>query len=183
MLLYIPNENHEYTVFFDTEFNQQKLVQVSMILYERIHYEGIPLYLLSGSINIYIKNYINHFFTNYTGIDQFFLNKNAISELEAKTEIENFLKDVPKDERTLLIAHGIKQDAELLLDLGVEIENMDRYCTYENSKTILNRERNLRLVDICNEAGYFTDQHDAYSDAKNVVHAFSFLKLIEATEK
>lgn len=179
MLLYIPNEKHKNLVFFDTEFNDRKLVQVSMIIYESIQVQGVNTYLLKGSVNLYIRTAINQFFTKYTGITASFLENNAIEEEEAKNILENFLKDLNND-TTLLIAHGVKQDADLLLNFGVHICKMDRYCTYTNAKKLLDRDKNLRLIDVCNESGYFAEQHDAYSDAKNVVHAFSYLKLVEA---
>ena len=183
MLLYIPNEEHNHIIFFDTEFNSQKLIQVSLIIYERIIVDSIPSYLLSGSINLYIDNEINQFFTQYTGINQTFLNQNAVSQQEAKESLQRFLAPISNSEKTLLVAHGLKQDRILLEDMGLNIDRMDRYCTYTESKKILNRDKDLRLIDICNESGYFTDQHDAYSDAKNVIHAFSYLKLIETTVK
>lgn len=179
MLLYIPNENHKNLVFFDTEFNDRKLVQVSMIIYESIEVKGIKTYLLKGSINLYIRTTVNQFFTKYTGITQSYLDQNGMEEELAKEMLENFLKGLNND-TTLLIAHGVKQDAELLLNFGVHICKMDRYCTYSNAKTLLDRDKNLRLIDVCNESGYFAEQHDAYSDAKNVVHAYSYLKLVEA---
>lgn len=179
MLLYIPNENHKNLVFFDTEFNDRKLVQVSMIIYESIEVKGIKTYLLKGSVNLYIKTAVNQFFTKYTGITQSYLDQNGIDEDLAREMLENFLKGL-NNEGTLLIAHGIKQDADLLLNFGVHICKMDRYCTYSNAKSLLDRDKNLRLIDVCNESGYFAEQHDAYSDAKNVVHAYSYLKLVEA---
>lgn len=180
MLLYVPNEKHKNLIFFDTEFNDQKLIQIAMIIYEAIELDGIHVYLLKGSINIYVQNSINSFFTRYTGITQDFLYDNAIPEEEARQKISDFIKNLNTKD-TLLIAHGLKQDAALLTAMGIDICCMERYCTYNSSKALLNRDKNLKLIDVCNESGYFAEQHDAYSDAKNVVHAFSFLKLIEAT--
>lgn len=180
MVLFIPNEKHRSLIFFDTEFNDKKLIQVSMIVYEQIYIKNVLVYLLKGSINLYIDNEINRFFTMYTGITQDFLNEEAIPETEATILLNDFLKDY-KTKDTLYIAHGIKQDIDLLDMIGVNIGTAERYCTYNNSKTILARDKDLRLIDVCNESGYFADQHDAYTDAKNVVHAFSYLKLVEAT--
>lgn len=178
MILYIPNEEHKNLIFFDTEFNDRRLVQVSMIIYERLKVQETCVYILKGSVNLYIQNEINHFFTRYTGITQDFLNRNAVSEQEAREKLNDFLKNY-NNENSLFIAHGVKQDIELLEKMGVDIEKANRFCTYNAAKALLNREKNLKLIDICNESGYFAEQHDAYSDAKNVVHAFSFLKLVE----
>lgn len=182
MLLYIPNENHKNLIFFDTEFNDRQLVQVSMIIYESVEIDGVSTYLLKGSINLYINTVINYFFTKYTGITQPYLDEFGIEETQATVILNEFLKDL-NNPNTLLIAHGVKQDATLLLAIGVDINQMERYCTYTAAKKVLGREKNLRLIDVCNESGYFAEQHDAYSDAKNVVHAFSFLRLVEAIEK
>jgi DNA polymerase III epsilon subunit-like protein len=179
LVLYIPNENHKNLVFFDTEFNNQKLIQVAMIVYEAIEIKGVHAYLLKGSINLYIQNEINYFFTKYTGICADFLDNNGVPEEEARTALNTFVSTF-NNKDTLFIAHGVKQDADLLVSMGVNISLADRYCTYNASKTFLNRDKNLRLIDVCNESGYFAEQHDAYSDAKNVVHAFSYLKLVEA---
>jgi DNA polymerase III epsilon subunit-like protein len=179
MVLYIPNEGHQNIIFFDTEFNDRKLIQVAMIIYEAININGIEAYVLKGSINVYITNEINYFFTRYTGITAGFLDSCSISELEATTLINEFLKDL-NNSSTLLVAHGIKQDIDLLTTMGVKLDKVEQYCTYNHSKTLLNRDKNLKLIDVCNESGYFADEHDAYSDAKNVVHAYSYLKLVEA---
>ena len=53
MLLYIPNEEHNNLIFFDTEFNDRKLIQVSMIAYEAIMVENVRTYILKGSINVF----------------------------------------------------------------------------------------------------------------------------------
>lgn len=178
MLLYIPGEEHTNLVFFDTEFDEQKLVQVAMIHYEKIYVENIPTYLLKGSINIYIKRDVSYFFTNHTGITYQYLEKFGVEENEARFKLNNFVEKLNSRD-TLFVSHGIKQDLFLLLEFGVKVGEVDRYCTYENAKRLLNRGINLKLIDVCNDAGYFTDQHDAYTDSKNVVHAFSHLKLVE----
>lgn len=180
MVLYIPNEEHKHLIFFDTEFNEQKLVQVAMIVYEAIMVNDVPVYLLKGSINLYILNEINHFFTRYTGITEGFLRDYAVLESEAVDLLNDFLKglNVPS---TLFIAHGVKQDMDLIKIMGVQVDKAETYCTYNHSRVLLKREKSLRLIDVVNESGYFAEEHDAYSDAKNVVHAFSYLKLVEAT--
>lgn len=181
MLLYFPNEQHKHIVFFDTEFDNRKVAQVALILYEAVDVEETKVYLLKGSLNIYISQEVSIFFTNYTGITQSFLDIYGVSEEKAATLLNNFLEDLDIKE-TLFVAHGIKQDMDLLLMLGVNVEHVERYCTYNAAKRLLGRETNLTLLDVCNESGYYADQHDAYTDAKNVVHAFSFLKLVEATK-
>lgn len=182
MLLYIPNEEHNNLIFFDTEFNDRKLIQVSMIAYEAIQVENVRTYILKGSINVFIDNEINEFFTRYTGISNDFLSNHAVSEKEAREALNSFVTNYDTKD-SLFIAHGVKQDMELLNDLGVNISNAERYCTYNAAKRLLNREKNLKLIDVCNESGYFAEQHDAYSDAKNVVHAYSYLKLVEVAAR
>lgn len=178
MVIYIPNEEHENLVFFDTEFDQQRLVQISMILYERIILEGVPCFLLSGSVNVYIKRNVSSFFVKHTGLTQEYIKNRGISEHAARSTINNFLIGL-NSPYTLLIAHGVKQDAMLLEDLDIKVDLMEHYCTYQSSRRILNRENHLKLIDVCNEAGYFTNQHDAYIDAESVMHAYSYLKLVE----
>lgn len=178
MVLYIPNEKHKNLIFFDTEFNERKLIQVAMIIYESMVVDGVQVYVLKGSVNIYIDNEINDFFTRYTGITRDFLAIHALPIEEALDVLSCFVKDYDNKD-SVFIAHGVKQDADLLKEFGVAISNADYFCTYNAAKNLLNREKNLRLIDICNESGYFAEQHDAYSDAKNVVHAFSYLKLVE----
>jgi hypothetical protein len=182
MVLFFPKETHQSLVFLDTEFNDRKLIQVAMITYERMIIDTIPVYVLKGSVNIYINNEINYFFTRYTGINYDFLQQHGIPETDAAEVLNGFL-DGLRDENTLYIAHGIKQDLELLQNMGIDLGTSERYCTYNNSKTLLGRDKNLKLIDVCNESGYYSDQHDAYTDAKNVVHAFSYLKLVEAAAR
>lgn len=182
MLLYIPREKHKNLIFFDTEFNERKLIQVAMIVYESCLIENVTVYLLKGSINLYIQNEINQFFTRYTGINEFYLRDYAVQEEDAKIALEKFLKDYNNSD-SLFIAHGVKQDLELLINLGLDLSKVETYCTYEAAKKLLNRDKNLKLIDVCNDSGYFAEQHDAYSDSKNVVHAFSYLKLMEASNK
>lgn len=178
MLIYIPNEEHENLIFFDTEFDHQKLVQVSMILYQRVVIDNIPLYLLKGSVNIYIKRRVSYFFTNHTGITESFLWNRGVDEDSAREELNKFLEGL-NHSKTMLVSHGVKQDAMLLLNADIHIHKMDRYCTYNNAKRILNREDNLKLAALCKEAGFFSKEHDAYEDSINVLHVFSNLRLIE----
>jgi hypothetical protein len=178
MLLYIPNEKHEHLLFFDTEFDNQRLVQVSIIHYQRIIIEGVATYLLEGSINVYINRDVSEFFINHTGITPEYLSKEGVKQKDAVDVVNKFLWAL-NNKQTLLISHGVNQDAIILAAAGIKIDYMERYCTHNNAKRILKRDKCLKLIDICDESGYFTDQHDAYTDAKNTVHAFSYLKLVE----
>ena len=178
MLLYIPNEKHEHLLFFDTEFDNQRLVQVSIIHYQRIIIEGVAAYLLEGSINVYIDRNVSEFFINHTGITPEYLKKEGVTQKEAVEIVNKFLWAL-NNKQTLLISHGVNQDAIILETAGIKINYMEKYCTHNNAKRILQRDKNLKLIDICNDSGYYTDQHDAYMDAKNTVHAFSYLKLFE----
>lgn len=178
MLLYIPNEEHEHLLFFDTEFDNQKLVQISIIHYNKIKINNMTTYLLEGSINVYIDTHISEFFINHTGITPEYLTKQGVTQKEAVDVVNKFLWAL-NNKQTLLISHGVNQDAIILETAGIKINYMQRYCTHNNAKRILNRDKCLKLIDICNESGYYTDQHDAYTDAKNTIHAFSYLKLVE----
>ena len=113
MLLYIPNRNNTKNVFFDTEFDNRKVAQVALIWYESVNVEGVNVYLLKGSLNVYIKQEVSIFFTNYTGITQDFLNLHGASEETAGLRLNEFLEEL-NNEQTLFVAHGIKQDMTLL---------------------------------------------------------------------
>jgi hypothetical protein len=182
MLLYIPNEKHEHLLFFDTEFDNQRLVQVSIIHYQRIMVEGVAAYLLEGSINVYIDRNVSEFFINHTGITPDYLKKEGVSQKQARDEINRFIWAL-NNKHTLLISHGVHQDTLILEAAGINIHYMERYCTHNNAKRILQRDKHLKLIDICNESGYYTDSHDAYTDAKNTVHAFSYLKVVETIKE
>jgi hypothetical protein len=182
MLLYIPKEEHKDLLFMDTEFDNQELVQVAFVHYKRVIINDIPVYRLEGSVNSYVDRKVSTFFTEHTGITKENLKSFGIKPEEAAAQVNKFLWALNNKE-TLLIAHGINQDAIILERAGIHVNYMDRYCTHNAAKRILERDKNLKLIDICNEAGYYTDQHDAYTDAKNVLYVFSYLKFVEATKK
>lgn len=180
MNIYVSNEKSHELVFIDTEFDEQRLVQVAMIYYTKVKDCGdVTLYTIKGSCNIYIHNKISYFFTNYTGITPNFLEKYGVEEEEAIKLLNKFVSEFC--ECTLLIAHGAKQDLMLLRNLGIALKNHNVYCTYNQGKRILKRDNKMKLTDLCLESGnYITSCHDAFIDCKNLINVFQYLKELES---
>lgn len=181
MIIKCYNEHHNYLLFIDLEFSKDELVQFSGLLFQRIDDET---YQLMRSINTYITAKICYPFVEYTGIKSTFLAENGIPLADAVKLIrDDFLADVPINE-ILLISHGLKNDRIILkkanLNFTYNNQLVDGYCTFNNAKRILNRNSNLTLANIAEEAGYYLHHaHNAFNDVWAEVAVFTYLKKIE----
>ena len=70
MIIKAYNEKHNYLLFIDLEFSNQKLVQFAGLLFKNIDDET---YQLARSINIYISQKVCYPFMEYTNITNNFL--------------------------------------------------------------------------------------------------------------
>lgn len=182
MIIKAYNENHNYLLFIDLEFSNQKLVQFAGLIFKKIDNET---YQLMRSINTYITQKVCYPFMEYTNITNDFLIENGIPLEDAKSLIEeDFLGNVPLNE-VKIISHGLKNDRIVLNASGINLSSykgkpIDGYCTYMNAKKILNRQNHLTLVDIAEESGYYLHSaHNAYNDVWAEVGIFTYLKKIE----
>ena len=177
MQVHLPNIQNKNIIIFDIEYDQGSLVQIAWVTLQRIENSNC-LYQLAQSMNLYIQQpkFVSKFFKNYTNIDDKFLEENGIS-LQSVQEI--IKSTVPPN--TLIVSHGVKCDIEILKSNGIDWSNYDHYCTYENSKKILNKTTNLTLKDIAALDGYYLfDEHNAYADVWGTLHALCYLKSQES---
>lgn len=177
MIIKCYNTDEEYLLFLDIEFNNLDLVQYAGLLFKRIEEDT---YQLMRSCNIYISSQVCYAFANYTSITNNFLKENGMPLESAIDLIENdFLKDIPLNQ-LMMISHGLKNDRIVLNRAGLNT-NIKGYCTFVNARRILERQNNLSLEAIANDAGYYLHHaHNAFNDVWAEVSIFTFLKKIEA---
>lgn len=192
MIIHVFNENHKYLLFIDLEFFNNKnestchLVQFAGLLFQRI---ANDTYQLMRSCNEYVTDKVCYPFAEYTAITSNFLTENGIplNDLRASV-VEDFLGDIDLDD-LLLISHGLKNDRLVLKEADILLMRskgapVDGYCTFTNARRILQRQEQLTLADICEEAGYYLhNAHNAYNDVWGEVAVFTYLKKIEEQEK
>ena len=76
MIIKAYNDNHNYLLFIDLEFNNQNLVQFAGLLFNKIDTET---YQLSRSLNTYISQTVCYPFMEYTNITNNFLEENRLT--------------------------------------------------------------------------------------------------------
>lgn len=191
MIIKCFNEKHPWLLFMDIEFDQQQLIQFSGALFKRIDEDT---YQLASTITQYITASVSAYFQDYTKITQDFLVTNGIP-LESLKELlfNEVLKDVDMGD-LMIISHGLKNDRLVLkendinfnyyIDAEGKTKPIDGYCTFNNGKRILERERKLKLEDIAEESGYYlSGAHNAYHDMWATVSVFTFLKKLDYERK
>jgi len=181
MFVYIPNKNENKIIVLDTEYSEQKIIQFSALILQKTTF-NTDIYQLVSSANVFIKPEvpISHFTTKYTGLTNYFLNQNGVSQEEFHQFMKEFLEIVDHD--AVIVAHGIRNDITVLRNAGIDFQcKFD--CTLEMSKKILKKEKNLKLTDIAQDAGLILNfAHNSYSDALATLSVYSFLKTIEKEE-
>ena len=107
MIIKTYNENHEYLVFIDIEFNNRELVQFAGLLFKRIEDET---YQLMRSCNQYVTTRVCYPFMEYTSITNSFLEANGVSLKDVQTIVfDDFLADIDLKD-VMVISHGLKND-------------------------------------------------------------------------
>lgn len=185
MIIKCYNENHNYLIFIDIEFNNRELVQFAGLLFKRI---DIDTYQLMRSCNQYVSTKVCFPFMEYTSITNTFLESNGVSLDDVQKIIhEDFLANIDLKD-VMIISHGLKNDRMILLQNGINLSYrdgrkkcpVDGYCTFNNAKTILGRENHLTAKDLALECGYYIHQaHNAFNDVWAEVAIFTFLKKSE----
>lgn len=191
MIIKCYNEKHPWLLFLDIEFDQLQLVQFSGALFKRIDEDT---YQLASTITQYITASVSIYFQDYTKITQDFLATNGIP-LESLRDLlfGEVLKDIDMGD-LMIISHGLKNDRLVLkendinfnyyVDAEDKTKPIDGYCTFNNAKRILNREKKLKLEDLAEEAGYYLScAHNAYNDMWATVSVFTFLKKLDYERK
>ena len=191
MIIKCYNEKHPWLLFLDIEFDQLQLVQFSGALFKRIDEDT---YQLASTITQYVTVSVSVYFQDYTRITQDFLAANGIPLDSLKDLIfGEVLKDVDMGD-LMIISHGLKNDRLVLKENNInfnyynssdgKIRPIDGYCTFNNAKRILNREKKLKLEDLAEEAGYYLScAHNAYNDMWATVAVFTFLKKMDYERK
>lgn len=188
MIIKCYNENHNYLLFIDLEFNNRTLVQFSGVLFKKIEDDGT--YQLMRSSNVYISTKVCYPFVDYTNITNDFLSQNGVPLTDAISLIEDeFLGGIPLNE-ILIISHGLRNDRLILQENGLNITTtddgkpIDGYCTFNNAKRILNRKNQLTLNEVATEAGYYIhNAHNAFMDVWAEIAVFTYLKKKEEADK
>ena len=180
MFLHIPGKEEDTIIIMDTEYSEQNLIQFSSLVLERTSFNP-NIYQLYSSFDLYVKpdKPVSKFTTKYTGLTNDFLEKNGLSKEEFITSLQEFIS---MTEGAVIVAHGIRNDLLVLEKCGISFD-CQHDCTLEMAKRILDREKNLRLVDIAQEAGLILNfAHHSYSDAIATAMVYSFLKTLEMEE-
>ena len=173
MIVYFENMTAPYIVVMDVEHDQGKLLQYAGVLFQRV---GDSLYQISKSINFYIKrDAVSNFTAYFTHITEKFLQQYGITEEEAVEQFNQFLEDIPHED-IIFVSHGIHQDSMVMQESGLNIEDSPHLCTHRLARTVLCRDKKLKLSDILAEAGLCTVlEHNAYTDALETAWVLSFL--------
>lgn len=191
MIIKCYNEKHPWLLFLDIEFDQLQLVQFSGALFKRIDEDT---YQLASTITQYVTASVSVYFQDYTRITQDFLATNGIPLDSLKDLIfGEVLKDIDMGD-LMIISHGLKNDRLVLKENDInfnyyngtdgKVKPVDGYCTFNNAKRILNREKKLKLEDLAEEAGYYLScAHNAYNDMWATVAVFTFLKKMDYERK
>ena len=128
----------------------------------------------------------------YTGITPTFLQQNGVPLKDLQLLVtEDFLKGVDLKDLEV-ISHGLRNDRLILTENGINLSNytdkegkihpIDGYCTYNNAKRILKRNKDLKESDLAIDSGYYLSEstaHNAFFDVQAEVSVFTYLKKIE----
>jgi len=167
---YFKDEEHEYVLCFDIEFDKKKLVQFAGILFKKINKS---IYQPYRSLNCYVQTTVSFPFTAYTGITNQFLQECGVPLESVVQQVEDdLLKDIDLD-KILIVSHGVHNDSLILIQNYINlnynklsIKPIDHYCTFENARKILLRKTDLKLEDIAEECClHAVSEHDAFNDA------------------
>lgn len=189
MIIKCYEEKHNWILFIDIEFEQQVLVQFAGALFKRIDDDT---YQLAASINQYVAASVGTYFQEYTNLTQDFISSNGIKIESLRDLISGELLKSADIDDLLVVSHGLKNDRLVLRANGINLSTYEKngivkpiagYCTYNNAKRVLAREKRLKLEDVAEDAGYYLNQaHNAFNDLWATVSVFTFLKKIEAQE-
>ena len=187
MLVVFKGIKQQNVLVFDAEYNEGDLIQFAGILFLQVEEE---IFQISKSINIYIKlednKTINKFIQDFTGISNEFLIEHGISLSDAQKTINEFI-DCKGD--LLFVSHGLTNDRMTMENNGIDFYNIQNkavngFCTYNNAKRILKREKKLTLEDIAAEAGLsLSNKHNALDDAWATIAVFSLLCKLDSEER
>lgn len=170
-MILFDNEQHDYVLTFDIEFDQTSIVQFAGILFKKIGNNGA--FAVYRTLNTYVSCSPSYPFKAYTHLTQEFLAENGVRKEDLVQQVEDILlKDIPLD-KLIVVSHGLQSDREILIKNFINlqydpktIKPIDGYCTFVHARKILGRKENLKLVDVAREAGWYMDrEHNAFNDA------------------
>lgn len=164
----MPNENHKHLIFLDCEYDYENMRQLSAIRFDKSEHG----YELIGSINRFIKDKENpsYFFTRFTAISPQFLEEQGNSLAEVKEEFYSFAE---KGKDTLLILHNLKCDKNVLFKNGINVDEFDTFCTFQNAKEKYKNLEGYSVEYLAELQGWFiSSPHDSYHDAWALVPIF-----------
>jgi hypothetical protein len=157
-MIFFANEQHDYVLTFDIEFDQSSIVQFAGILFKKMGNDGV--FAIYRTLNTYVSCNPSYPFRAYTNLSTEFLIENGVRKEDLVQQIEDvFLKDIPLD-KLLVVSHGLQSDREILIKNCINlqydpktIKPIDGYCTFTHARKILARKENLKLCDVAREAG------------------------------
>lgn len=183
MVILFKNIKKPRILVFDAEYNEGDLIQFSGILFKRV--DENDLYQIEKSLTIYTKleenQTINPFIQRFTGISDYILEREGVPLEEGQKTIMEFVNypDIA------VVSQGVSNDRQILYENGInfyenEFGHIEGICTFEMAKRIFERDKNLSLRDLAQEAGlYLSNQHNAYYDALINAAVLSFLTKID----
>lgn len=171
-MLYLKDTHHDNLLFLDSEFDCGKLVQLAIFHFVKVEN---CIYKLNSDFNIYIKhNKIGKYCYEITGITPSFLNTYGVEPKQSRELIQLFFNELKGS--IMIIGHGIKQDIKVIKEFGIELPDYQSYCTYNAAKRIYGADSKLSLASLANQAGLYTECHDAHYDALALIPVFSMIK-------
>lgn len=176
MFITFENVNKKHIVVMDLEFDNMNLLQASGFIFD-IYDKKKFVYQLKTSFNFYIKRKkVGKYALKITGITPDFLNDHGIELAKFQEEFLDLISELDL-EHSLFVSHGAKNDRLVLKKNGIKKLPEHSFCTHKNAAKILNRNKDLSLKSLAEEA-HFTlrNGHDAYYDALATIAVFSYLK-------
>jgi DNA polymerase III epsilon subunit-like protein len=182
MIIFFKNIKHKHILVCDIEYDQSQVIQFAGLLFKNVDYKN-SLFQIEKSFNVFIKqDDVGKYTAMYTGIDKTILDNVGETEAEFLKLYDSFMQGVDLND-TLFVSHGSKNDRKILKALIPEGLPQHSFCTYRNAKRILDRNNELTLAHVANEAGYFLDNaHDAFADTWATVAVLSFLLKIDGEQ-
>lgn len=166
MIVFFEKMELDNIAVIDAEYNEGELIQFAGLMFRRI---GDGLYQVSHSINIYVKlpngRQVNNFIRKFTGITNYFLQKEGVELSVAAHDIEEFLS---VSGSLGIVAHDVQNDNDFLYDNGINIESFadELICSYKLSQKVYkDTDQKLNLKALSSEAGFQHDNtHNALDD-------------------
>lgn len=180
---------NSHVLIFDAEYNEGHLIQFAGLLFRKIEEDTFQI---EKSTNFYIRlpegKEVNYFIKDFTGITDNYLNMFGESLQDATQMIYDLIKI--KEDDLLVVSHGLYNDRQTLLNNGIDLyidseeREINGLCTYSAAKSLLGRDKKLRLEDVAADSGIFLgNNHNAFDDAWATVSVFCLMRKLEEEKR